>query len=74
MSKETSRSIVQLFDDENAIFPDLNSEVKQEYEREFIVAYNHMVEGFVKIFDALCDEWIVSDAGTAWIAHLEKLK
>ena len=59
---------------ENAIFAGLDSEAKQEYEWEFIITYNHMLEEFVKIFDALCDEWIVSDAGTAWIAHLEKLK
>ena len=59
---------------ENDIFAALDSEAKQEYEQEFNVVHNYMLEDFVKMTDALCDEWIVSDAGTAWITHLEKLK
>ena len=52
----------------------LKSDDKEFYQREFIKAHDELLNKFVDSIDDLCEEWVNSEAGVAFIAIFDKKK
>ena len=59
---------------ENAGFAKLAAEDQQKFKGQFLHAHTVVIERFCGCIEGLCDEWIASDAGAAWILSLQKAK
>jgi hypothetical protein len=59
---------------ENADFAKLAVEDRQKLESDFLHTHTVAMERFCGCIEGLCDEWIASDAGAAWISSLQKAK
>jgi hypothetical protein len=51
---------------------DLKADEKESYESEFVKIHDDLLDAFVESIDEICDEWAVSDAGTAFIDAFAK--
>lgn len=56
----------------NAFINDLNPDEMERYEHEFVKTHDDLLDNFTQSIDAICDEWVESDAGAAFIAMYEK--
>jgi hypothetical protein len=58
---------------ENSTFiNDLNADEKESYESGSIKSHDDLLDAFVESIYELCDEWVISDAGIAFIITFSK--
>jgi hypothetical protein len=66
------KSLFSYLVENNAYYNELKQDEKEGYEREFVKTHDDLLDKFVESIDAICDEWVESDAGVAFIAMYEK--
>jgi hypothetical protein len=52
----------------------LDEDQKGDYFKEFSDIHDHLLDKFIESIGAVCDKWVESDAGTAFIESYYKAK
>jgi hypothetical protein len=68
------KSLFSYLVENNAYYNDLKLDEKESYEHEFVKTHDELLDKFVESIDAVCEEWVESDAGVGFIAMSEKMR
>jgi hypothetical protein len=66
--------LFQYLVENSAFINDLKLNEKESYEREFVNAHDDLLIKFEKSIDEVCEEWVASEAGLAFIAMFDRKK